>query len=100
MSDYLIDYLVAKANIQAVKLSLEFRRDAIIQRKNPKNTDVIADLTTMIQLLDEAFKTVLAMDGTITSNSTKLFKQHAEITRLKKENEELLKKNNNLIEGI
>ena len=100
MSDYLIDYLIAKGNIQAVRLSLDFRRDAIIQKKNPAHIDLVADLTAMIKLLNEAFTTVLAMDETIASNSTKLFKQHAEILRLKKENDELTKKNDHLIKGI
>ena len=100
MSDYLIDYLIAKANIQDVMIWLEFRRDKHIEAKNPKHVDLVADMTYRSKLLKESFKTVLEMDRVIATNSTKLFKQHAEILRLKKENDELTKKNDNLINGI
>lgn len=56
------DYILAKTELTAVKLSLEVRRNEIVQRRNPKNADVIADLTDLIKLVDRCILFFVEME--------------------------------------
>ncbi len=91
-NDRTANYLLAKIGIQAVTASLYTRRDVLIQKRNPSHTDLISDLTALINELERALMVFISIESDLNTALNRLYhleKDHSlntlKINELKRE---------------
>ena len=93
-----IDYTIAKANIQAVQLSLEIRLEKI--RKVKGKEDVVKDLEDMVKMLRRSWIAFSEMEQRYTQTYKLADKLHLENEGLQMELKELRNKHHEVLKNV
>ena len=92
-----LDFLVSKTELEAVIISLEIRRDAII--KTQKRPDVVDDLNELSKMLKRVRQVHVIIEKENRELRSKLFQLRNDKAILESENHELQSQNTKLMEG-
>jgi len=93
------EYIIAKTQLIGVKTWLEFRRDAIIQKKQNR-PEVLADLTELIKMVEGPLIILIELESELKQTNVRNFKIRATNLELNTELKELRTLNERLQNGL